>query len=79
MDAPPSTTNTETLTGEALEAEFRSVLAALGIQPPDDLAGAVLANSMQPWTKLERVGRGDPIQETVRDEKLTCPTRRAVT
>jgi hypothetical protein len=57
MDAPPSTTSTETLTGEALEAEFRSVLAALGIQPPDDLAGAVLASSMQPRTELERVDR----------------------
>jgi phosphate-selective porin len=50
MDAPPSTTTTETLTGEALEAEFRSVLAALGIQPPDDLAAAVLASSGQPET-----------------------------
>ena len=57
MDAPPSTTNTETLTGEALEAEFRSVLVALGIQPPDDLAGAVLASSLQPRTRLERVDR----------------------
>jgi hypothetical protein len=37
------------------------VLVALGIQPPDDLAGAVLANSMQPRTRLERVGQGDRI------------------
>ncbi|WP_192499321.1 terminase small subunit [Skermanella pratensis] len=59
MDAPTPAAKAEPLTGEALEAEFRSVMAALGIQPPDDLAGAVLANSKQPWTKLGRVGQAE--------------------
>src|SRR3954471_1865820 len=58
MDAPPSTTSTETLTGEALEAEFRSVMVALGIEPPDDLAGAVLASSMHPRSSLDRSCHG---------------------
>ena len=58
MDAPAPAAKAEPLTGEALEAEFRSVMAALGIQPPDDLAGAVLASSMHPRFSLDRGGHG---------------------
>jgi hypothetical protein len=58
MDAPAPAAKAEPLTGEALEAEFRSVMAALGFQPPDDLAGAVLASSMHPRFSLDRGGHG---------------------